>query len=74
MSSCDYQEGCKNNPNITNRSYCISNYQQCARFKIRTGIGEEFLPYNLKPEESVRAREILNHGYMHHEDRRDTYY
>lgn len=74
MFQCEYIEGCKNNPNITDRSYCQGHYQQCARFKIRTGIGEDYLPYNLKPEESIRAREILNYGFMHHEERRDTFY
>jgi hypothetical protein len=78
MTQCEYRIGCENNPNLKSdeitRTYCHGNYNKCARFKIRTSIGEDYLPYNLKPDELTRTREILNHSYMHHEERRDTYY
>ncbi|MFW9928880.1 MAG: hypothetical protein ACFFD1_05790 [Candidatus Thorarchaeota archaeon] len=77
MAECDYRDNCRNNPVITtqlSKSYCCGNYRSCARFKIRTGLGDDYVPKNLKPNEHEKAREIINHGYMHHEERLNTFY
>lgn len=77
MQKCEFRVNCKNNPIITKNyteTYCNGHFQACTRFKVRTSLGDEFVPKNLSPDDITRARKIINHGFKHFEDRIDTYY
>ena len=74
---CDYLFNCASNPKITlsmMEKYCKTHPMQCARFKIRMSIGNEFLNPEILPVDNEKAKNIINHTFMHEEHRISTYY
>ncbi len=77
MQKCEFRPNCENNQIITRKlteNYCNGHFQKCTRYKIRTSLGDEYIPKSLSPDDEIRARDIINHGFKHFEDRIDTYY
>ena len=77
MKTCDFNNFCKNNPIISPdlaKKFCNGNYFSCARFKIRSSLGSDYLPNNLHPKDEEKAKELIHHGFMHAWDRLNTYY
>ena len=77
MQQCEFRPKCENNPVITENlteTYCKGRFQKCSRYKIRTSLGEEYVPKKLSPSDKKNAQKIINHGFKHYEDRIDTYY
>ena len=77
MENCEFRTKCANNPVITRdltETYCNGHFKKCTRYKIRTSLGDEYIPKNLSPDDKMLAKNIINHGFKHHEDRIDTYY
>lgn len=45
------------------RKYCSFDPEACARYKVRTELGNEYLPSDLLPTEMELAKKIINEKY-----------
>jgi hypothetical protein len=46
-------------PERIKEEYCYNNYSQCARYKVLTAVGGEFVPPDLLPHQHEEANEII---------------
>jgi len=63
MANCpffnDLMQGAEDMIERTKQSYCLDNYENCARYKVFSALGREHVPADLYPFQGSRVREIL---------------
>ena len=63
MDKCEFLDICffvKNSSDAgLKESYCDSNPLRCARFMVYQGIGTDKVPEELRPDEKMKAYEII---------------
>jgi hypothetical protein len=70
MEKCELLDGClffkdqmKNMPTVKDmmkRLYCLWHFEQCARYRVATVLGRKKIPTDLFPNDTTRAKIILN--------------
>jgi hypothetical protein len=71
MSDCEFLAACpfindkrKDMPRVTDtmkRLYCFWRFKQCARYIVNDALGENKVPSDLLPSDTIRAKIILTH-------------
>lgn len=69
MAECERRDGCpvvndtgKTPPaemEMIVRTFCTADFSACARFMVLKALGGEFVPLDLQPRQTDRAREII---------------
>ena len=64
LAECSfYNDRLDNMPPVSDcmkRSYCKSNFEQCAIYRIKVSMGRKNVPHDLFPNDQTRAKIILN--------------